>query len=159
MNPEALIAETPTDDYLENLLHIVGSESDRGVAIMCSAMVEQALESALRKALPHMNDTELAEWFEGHNAPFRNFDAKIKLARGLKICDDSVEIKLNLIRKIRNTFAHRSLPLDFEHGGLQNLRDRLVGDLDSHHLDRKEVFAAYCLAVTNLLRKRIRAKA
>ena len=152
MNPEALINEVPTEAYLKDMRPSVLAESDRGVAIMYSAMVEQALKSALCHKLSHLSETELYDWFGGPTAPFCSFSAKIKLGRGLQIYDESVEKKLNLIRKIRNVFAHRALPLDFEHGGLKPLRDALLDDLGTWPLTTKEVFAGYCLAVTITLR-------
>jgi hypothetical protein len=155
MTPEELINEIPTDNYLNvdtQFRDAVRAESDRGVAIMCSSMVEQALEVALRNRLSNMSAEDLDEWFCGHNAPFRSFSAKIRLGRGLEIYDDTVEVQLNDVRKIRNVFAHRSLPLAFEHEGLDSLRTTLH-DLGVYPtLARREVFGGYALAVTRLLR-------
>lgn len=153
MTFEVLTKELPTEEHLANTRPAIKAESDRGAVIMCSAMVEQALDHTLRRFLPHLTEDEHKEWFEGALSPFSSFSAKIKLGRGLEIYHSDVEAELNLIRKIRNAFAHRSLPLNFEHEALQEAFEELLGGLGEWPaMTKREIFAAYCLGTTNVLR-------
>lgn len=137
---------------LTNVRPWVKAESDRGVALMFGAMVERALQTVICTKLKHLTPTETKEWFDGINAPFRSFEAKIKLGRGVMIYDAGVERKLTLIRKIRNVFAHRQLPLDFSHPALEDSRLELLDGLEEFNSDPKQQFAGYCLgAVKSLL--------
>lgn len=152
MTPDTLVSEMLSDEDLKSIKRFVELESDRGAVIMCSALVEQSLELSLRVRLSHLTHTELYQWFKDSNAPFKSFEAKIKLARGIEICDDSAEEKMNIIRKIRNIFAHRSMPIDFNHPGLTSLQSPLLDRFADYPLPKKLLFAAYCLSITALLR-------
>jgi hypothetical protein len=152
VTPEQLASEIPGAEYLNSLKEHVLNESDRGAVVMCGAMVEQALKEALCRKLSHLTAEETSQWFDGPLAPFRSFEAKIKLGRGLEIYDGSVEIKLNLVRKLRNVFAHRSLPLDLENEGLAETYADLLADLGEFPaLSRREIFAGFALGVTMTL--------
>ncbi|WP_204993088.1 hypothetical protein [Sphingopyxis sp. Geo48] len=155
MSLQDLTNEIPSDEYLNEFRTHASAELDRGTVIMASAMVEQSLEHALRRSLTHLTAEEISAWFDGPMAPFATFDAKIKLGRALKgngVYDGGVERKLDLIRRVRNAFAHRSMPLDLSHPALSATYNELLSDLGEWPLERREVFAGYCLAVTRTLR-------
>lgn len=141
----------PTPEALRRLYHDAQSESDRGVAIMGSALVEQALEAALRRTLSHLQENELDKWFMGSLAPFRSFDAKIKLGRGIMKYQEDAEGRLTIIRKIRNIFAHYSGPITFDHPQLQNLNASLLYSVADYKMPTKIKFTAYCASTCALL--------
>jgi hypothetical protein len=86
------------------LVEEMSGESDRAVAIVGAAWVEEALSDAVRPFL-HAHDKSQERLFSG-NAPLSTFSAKIDLARLLGIITDQIWSDLHSIRDIRNTFAH-----------------------------------------------------
>lgn len=76
-------------------------------------------------ALSRSRETIRNSWFDGDNAPFRTFSAKIKLGRALAIYADKMDARLNIIKNVRNVFAHRSTPMDFSHPVLAKEADKL----------------------------------
>lgn len=151
MTLEGITNEMPTAEDLANFQNYVAKESDRGSAIMTGALVEQALFVALRSRLPHITEDETKNWFLGPNAAFRSFEAKTKLGRALNMYNEDVEGRLDLIRRIRNAFAHRSLPIGFDHPVLKPLVDQLDPTEGLATDSVKLIFWTYSLAIALLL--------
>ena len=89
---------------IEALLHELESQSDRGVAIVGAAWVEESLERSLHTVL----ETHPASWkrlFE-KSAPLATFSAKIDLSRLVGTVSDAIHSDLHIVREIRNAFAH-----------------------------------------------------
>ena len=110
-----LTNEQPTEGNLNGYLRLINKESDRGAAVMLTSFVEQALEDALRANLADYQDGSQNRWFRDRGAPFGDFGAKTALGKALGIIGPQMESKLNVIRRVRNVFAHRLLPIDFTH--------------------------------------------
>lgn len=108
-----LLTEIPANFSLEQFADDLVAESDRSAAIMASALVEQALYQMLVCSLADWGEATRRAWFEGPNAPFRSFSAKIAFAHAIGILGPTTTELLNTIRNVRNVFAHRVLPLDF----------------------------------------------
>jgi hypothetical protein len=152
MSLEALSKEMPSEEQLLTYARDLIQESDRSSAIMAGALVEQALYVMICAKIADPGDGKQASWFEGINAPFRSFEQKIALGRALAVYDQPIEDRLNIIRKIRNVFAHRSLPLDFSHPSLKPLVAKLNPRPETEYPTRY-IFAAYCVAIVNILIK------
>ncbi len=112
---DALSKELPSEHDLTSYIDLLSPESDRGAAIMASALLEQTLYVALNSFLVDEGEAARRDWFEGPTAPFRSFSAKIELGFAIGIYGPDTKPRLDVIRNIRNVFAHRSLPLTFEH--------------------------------------------
>ena len=111
---QSLSGQMPTEAEILGFIGITLKESDRGAAIMAAALVEMSLEMAIRAKLVDPGQEITKSWFSGTNAPFGTFSAKIKLGRALAIYANEMDSRLGAIKDIRNTFAHRNLPLDLE---------------------------------------------
>jgi hypothetical protein len=86
------------------LVEEMSGESDRAVAIVGAAWVEEALSDSIASFLqPH--DDSHRRLFKG-NAPLGTFSSKIDLSRVLGIVSDIIWADLHRIRDIRNEFAH-----------------------------------------------------
>jgi hypothetical protein len=86
------------------LVEEMSGESDRAVAIVGAAWVEEALSDSITSFLqPH--DDSCKRLFKG-NAPLGTFSAKTDLSRLLDIVSDIIWADLHRIRNIRNEFAH-----------------------------------------------------
>ncbi len=119
---------------------------------MAGALVENALELAICVKLVDPGEHTRKSWFEGPNAPFGIFSAKIKLGRALAIYGEHMEGRLVVIKDIRNAFAHTSTPLDFGNPAFKPLCLQLVPDREKvAGKPMKVVFGTACLALTRTL--------
>jgi hypothetical protein len=148
---EGLARELPSQDDLIHYTAYVVAESDRGAAVMASARVEQALEDAIRAHLAEPGDGAADTWFKGPNAPFQSFSAKIALGRAIGIYGAKLERSLTLVRKIRNAFAHRMLPLDFSNPAVAAACTKLAPSANPDVLPRI-AFSGACLGFADMLR-------
>ena len=78
-------------------------KDERAIAIIGGTFIEMALEHIIKAFFP--DDKEVDKLFE-FNQPFGNFSNKINIAYCLGLIDKLVKRDLDLIRKIRNKFAH-----------------------------------------------------
>lgn len=133
-------------------LLLLQAESDRGAAIMAAALVENILQMVICTRIVNPGATVQGLWFEGPNAPFASFAAKIKLGRAVAIYGEHMEKRLGVIKDIRNAFAHRSLPLDFTHPTLIASCLKL-SPRPEQHITRsmRSVFCASCISLANML--------
>jgi DNA-binding MltR family transcriptional regulator len=108
-------------DRLSSMLAELEKESDRGVALIGAAYLDEVLEQLLRAVLvdrkKHVDD------LLGCERPLASFSARISMAYCLGLLDQDFYDDLQLIRKIRNDFAHRHEPASFE---LPTVRDRCL---------------------------------
>jgi len=87
---------------------------DRAVVLVSATVIEQGLESALQNRFSGLAAGEERIVFEEEGAPLREFGAKIRLAYALGIIGPNAKADLDIIRQIRNTFAHSRAVLKFE---------------------------------------------
>jgi hypothetical protein len=62
----------------------------------------------------------------GMNGPMGTFDLKVKMANALKIFGPETDANLNLIRVIRNAFAHATIPITFKTSAIIAICECLV---------------------------------
>jgi hypothetical protein len=105
-------------NYVSAFLKEFQEESDRGAALVGAALLDARLERLL---LAHMLPGKVAgELVNGRNAPLGTFSARINLCYALGLITTAERHDLNLVRSIRNEFAHR------EHG-ITFSDDRITG--------------------------------
>jgi mannitol operon repressor len=80
-------------------------ETDRGAALVGAALLDQKLSDILRAFLVEGRITD--SLLEGGNAPLGTFSARIKAAFALGLIDRHEQHECEIIRKVRNEFAHR----------------------------------------------------
>ncbi|MCU4177864.1 MltR family transcriptional regulator [Carboxylicivirga sp. N1Y90] len=92
-------------------------ETDRGAAIFATSLFDAAIKNILISFfVSNPNSTD--ELFDGPNAPLSSLSSKIIMCYRLGILSDRFVRDLNLIRKIRNEFAHNIQGCDFSHTGI-----------------------------------------
>ena len=79
--------------------------SDRSCAIVCAAILDNSLQNILLSYLTEDSKTQNNNLFS-QNGPLATFSSKIILSYRLGLISKYEHDKLNLIRKIRNYFAH-----------------------------------------------------
>lgn len=125
MRPEDL-------EYFSDFLKEFQGESDRGAALVGAALLDKQLHDLL---LSHFLDKkESLELLEGGSAPLGTFSARIKMSYCLSLITDFEHRELQLIRKIRNEFAHQTHGLTFQNEKVVSL----CGNLHDRMPDAKE---------------------
>ena len=100
-------------DYLGEYYDQIDSEkNDRGAAILAATFLENSLEFAVSRRLP--NAARLLSKIFENDGPLSSFDAKITIADALNIYGGVTSHNLNMIKHVRNTFAHASIPISFQ---------------------------------------------
>jgi hypothetical protein len=89
-------------------------ESDRACGILLGAMVESALEGALASVLRPDLSNDLAQRLFDGDGIIATFSAKINLGFALSLFGTKAKNDLELIKMMRNAFAHCRLPIKFE---------------------------------------------
>ena len=118
----------PDFDAVRRLHKELDSESDRGVILVSSAMLEEALREILVTFLAP-NSSSNDALFDGANAPLQSYSAKIDASYRIGLISDRFARDLHLIRRIRNDVAHRPASCDFAD---TSIRDRVTALSKSH---------------------------
>jgi DNA-binding MltR family transcriptional regulator len=117
------------DESHRPIIEELESQTDRGAAIIGAALLEERLEEAIRGCLLDNDGTDsLFKPFQAAST----FSAKIRLAYSLGLCGEQMYRDLNLIRQIRNDFAHFVTPLNF------NCKRSVGNDIVSKMRSRKQ---------------------
>lgn len=108
-----------------NLMHIFSDEfnkeSDRACVILSAAMIENELENLLKRSLiPSTKRSD--DLFDTATSPLGNFSSKIIMAYRLGIISKKLYNSINIIRKIRNQFAHDIYECNF---GNEKVKDKV----------------------------------
>jgi len=106
---------------------------DRTIGIVGAAYVERGIARAIRthfKSNPV--DPDFVRVFEDESAPLRDFAAKTRLALALGVISGDEYNDLELIRRIRNVFAHAESRIGFSTEAVSDL----CGDLNLEYENR-----------------------
>jgi DNA-binding MltR family transcriptional regulator len=95
------------------------NESDRGVALIATAWLDDVLEKLIRTGF--RSEDKIADSVLKDTGGLSTFSARIKVAYLMGLLEKSAYLDLNIIRKIRNDFAHFRKPITFED---ENISDR-----------------------------------
>jgi Mannitol repressor len=95
------------------------SESDRGCALFAAAYLDVSLSNLLYVSLVENKSIE-QDLFRG-TAPLANFSSRIQMAYYLGLISKACRRDLNIVRSIRNDFAHDLEVSSFQ---TQSIRDR-----------------------------------
>jgi DNA-binding MltR family transcriptional regulator len=98
----------------EAIMEEVAKQSDRGAAIIYASLLEKVLETLIIKRLRPLSSNQKNALF-GRMAPLSTFAAKIELGFAIGLYSRNAYENLNMVREVRNKFAHKFEPLTFEH--------------------------------------------
>lgn len=118
--------------YFSEFLAEFQKESDRGTALVGAALLGARLERILRNHF--ITGKSANELLNGGSAPLASFSARIKCCHALGLITDNEKQDIDIIRAIRNAFAHQEHGLSFESskiaGLCSSLLSRLSGSLE-----------------------------
>jgi hypothetical protein len=104
--------EASAEDMAEFEKQVELETNDRGAAILMATNVELALSLAIFRLLD-WDDTS-RERLESDAGPISSFSKRILLGRALGIYGDTMQYNLDMVRQIRNAYAHSHVPITFE---------------------------------------------
>lgn len=143
---------SPTEEEWDAALDEFAEGPDRVSGVLAAAMVDNTLRDGITSALE--DATEEIELFHKEGAPFGTFKQKIVAARALGLISPDLAEDLDLIRDVRNQFAHALLPLTFEDeyiakkcASLRDYRKEKNKPLENHRM-RYEIA---CYVICNLI--------
>jgi mannitol operon repressor len=109
--------------YFSEFLAEFQKETDRGAALVGAALIDTRLESLLRSHLLQSKATE--ELLEGGNAPLGTFSSRIRMSYALGLITELEFKECEIIRRVRNDFAHGVHGLTFQDQKLSALCNNL----------------------------------
>ncbi len=109
----------PDSDSLRGALKRFTEQKDRGTALIGAAWLDDALEQLLRKAF--RNKKKPVEELLHPDGPLGTLSARARLAYALGLLEPTAWHDIELIRRIRNQFAHSREDLRFSK---PTIRDR-----------------------------------
>ena len=119
--PESVL-DQPHMERFKGLLEEMNRESPRGKVLISASLLDDHLgESITARLISHPSVEKLTS---GFNAPLGTFSARITAALALGVISEDEYHDLEIIRKIRNAFAHR-LKASFEEDGIKDRCDNL----------------------------------
>jgi DNA-binding MltR family transcriptional regulator len=87
-------------------------ESDRGVVLVVAAFLDEQLELLLTRHF--IDDTKVVSELLSNSGPLGSFSSRIKVAYCLDLIRPEHYSDLQIVRKIRNEFAHSHTPVSFD---------------------------------------------
>ena len=108
-----LTQEPPSAEEINHLISDLGAVDDRAAAIIVGTMVEDALQALLLSGMITLDKTARSKLF-GAEKPLASFSAKIRVAHAFGLCDADSCKRLDLIKDIRNTFAHAPRRISYD---------------------------------------------
>jgi DNA-binding MltR family transcriptional regulator len=114
-----LIRSEPTLVDLPMMVIEFYGESDRAAILLSAALIDVAIEVALSRLLRDDNNT-LFDLFD-HEGPLGSFSRKIKMGFALNLYDRHTNHDLEIIRQLRNGFAHDRRHLRFDTPEVANM--------------------------------------
>lgn len=116
-------------------------EGDRAAAVLGAARIDVALEKLLKAVMSH-HPGGSDNLFDS-DRPLGTFFAKIALPHRLGLIDDDFEHALQMLRKIRNDFAHSVVKTSFSESSHRNRIIELARVAKKLKSDSGESFQAY----------------
>lgn len=129
----------PDDDEYDDAVREMHEGSDRVAGILGCALVENALQAAVEASL--VDVFSVPALFADQNAPFNSFKQRILAGRAMGLFTAPAANDMDIIRDVRNQFAHALLSLSFENEHLQKARNglRLYEPRPEQRLEGREV--------------------
>lgn len=111
-------------------------ESDRAAALMSAAYLDEQLKTLLNRKL--VDDSKVKTRLLGNSSAIDSFSSRIDLAYLLGLIPKNFRDDLELIRRIRNEFAHTAQKMDFETDSVRSRCFLLKSahgteNMDAHH--------------------------
>jgi DNA-binding MltR family transcriptional regulator len=139
-----------TVEQIKSFQEELAKQTDGGVAVLAAAVLEDLLELVIQKRLIELSSDRREALF-GRMAPLSTFSAKIELGFAIGLYDERLRKPLDMIRDVRNKFAHRMEALSFDDPKIMELVQRARPQSAPTKLSTREVFLMCFNAASMLL--------
>ncbi|NLS13847.1 hypothetical protein HGP28_13195 [Vibrio sp. SM6] len=143
-NPDAQLAWDVLD-FRKTLTH----ESDRAAALMSAAYLDEQLKTLLNRKL--VDDAKVKERILGTSGAIDSFSSRIDLAYLLGLIPKNFRDDLELIRRIRNEFAHTAQKMDFETDAIKSRCFLLKSAFGTENMDAHQKFLRTSIVIATKL--------
>jgi hypothetical protein len=105
--------------------------NDRGYCLLVVSTLENNLDEVIDRHIVDFNKEDYDAFFDGNGAA-GSLSRKIALLQAFKVIGPITRRNLNIVREIRNAFAHGKIPITFETPEVKALCEelRLINPLD-----------------------------
>lgn len=141
-------------EHVQGIVHEIENQSDRGAALVLASLVEYTLRRTTTARLAHfpMFDEVM---LDGDGALLGSFYRSIKFARALGVIGPQAEVHFDVVRRVRNQFAHTVYQVDFQHPAISAEIDKLPPDSAPlwmpHFSEQRRRYALFSLLVVEEL--------
>jgi hypothetical protein len=157
LSRERLDSDGDRESYFKEL----EGQSDRACALIASAFAEHALIDLIKTKFPQLSETEENELFYERYSTLGTFASRIDIAYALAVVTKRDRSDLNIIRRIRNTFAHAVKNITFsdyllrkEVKALSNFYEDSQVELPERHDLHKAVYILSCHRLSAIFQER-----
>jgi hypothetical protein len=109
-----LKSKDPTPDEHQAAWQEVYDAPPRSAIVLATTLIEGKLKELLLANLRPELDKDQPQDLFGMMKPLSSFSAKIRLGYGMRLYGERTYHDLDLLRELRNLFAHGPLPLGFD---------------------------------------------
>ena len=114
---------------LEAFVSELKKETDRGLPLVGTVLIDEKLGEILKAFF--IDGKISTKLLQEPTSPLATFSAKIDICFALGLIDDFEFYEINILRRIRNEFAHKRHGISFETGKIKDLCSNLrVKELD-----------------------------
>lgn len=162
-----LSVERLTPQEQDALIDAIGATSTPiAKAILGAVLVEHELEVSLRRRIGIKDDAVWKDMLD-ERGPFSTFSRKIITGRAYRIYDDNFTTNLDIVRSIRNAFAHSKRLIDFDNplvgaeiGKIKPIPGRRKSFASMKKAKPEHAYVSLCMNLaTSLIKRRIRSMA
>ena len=133
--PRVTFSTPPEQQDYNDFLKEFTKETDRGAALASAALIDEWLANTLRAFFA---DGESAKWLLKPGGPLYTLKSRTEAAFALRLIDKEEHRNIELIRKIRNEFAHSWKSLSFELDPIQSYCQKLSKTAPAIVSDKKK---------------------
>ena len=105
MRNKHIMRQVDAHDFADEVLQLLGQESDRGCLLVSAAWLDELLGALIKARLVDHKNT-IDALFDGPNAPLKTFSARINFAFALGLVHADERSALHIVRSLRNAAAH-----------------------------------------------------
>ena len=125
---------------LETYFNELKGESDRACALIAGAAVSDGLCDVLKHYFVKLDEVDINHLFYDQHASLSDFASRTDIAFALGLISPQQRIAANVIRKIRNQFAHTLAQIDFSNELIISELSKVSATNSLGHATPKDVF-------------------
>ena len=154
-NPLSRLREqVPTPQEYQVAWENVRKDGSRGSVILAGTLVEDSLRALLISRMAPGVEKDGPKDLFGPMKPLSSFNAKIRMGFALKLYGERTFHDLELLRELRNLFAHGQLAVDFNTPAVKCAINQFHCHIRGEEDPRKRLYSVTTLLLSHLVLRR-----